>query len=181
MRRVLENRYVARLGIAALLVVFCSGSVWAASAKEKEEAKSKSKPAAAAKSTSKPAAKSAKKPAAKAAAKSNDADAAKKFETFCGSWLNKLRERERFNKTKIAWQKQPSGVVGEYVGYDTETYRMVPPADVKAVPVGRLVYMEIRFRVAGESEAVALQQKPEIIERTEVTELFRYDRGNWVY
>jgi hypothetical protein len=175
MRRVQDMRTIGRLGLVALLVVFCSGSAWAASAKEKEQAKAK--PAAAAKS--KPAA--AGKSKSGAAAKSNDADAAKKFETFCGSWLNKLRERERFNKTKIAWQKQASGVVGEYVGYDTETYRMMPPADVKQIPVGRLVYMELRLRVAGESEAAALKQKPEIIERTEVTELFRYDRGNWVY
>lgn len=172
----LDIRSIGRLGIVALLVVFSSGSVWA-----KDE---KAKPAAAAKPTGKAAAKSTGKSAkttAKAAAKPSDADATKKFETFCGSWLNKLRERERFNKTKIDWQQQPSGVVGEYVGYDTETYRMVPPADVKKIPVGRLVYMELRLRVTGESEAAALKQKPEIIERTEVTELFRYDRGNWVY
>jgi hypothetical protein len=162
MRRVLDIRYIGRLGLVALLLVSCFGAAWAGSTKEK--AKPKPKAAQAAKSSSNP-----------------NADAAKKFETFCGSWLGKLRERERFNKTKISWQKQPSGVVGEYVGYDTETYRMVPPADVKQVPVGRLVYMELRFRVTGESEAVALKQKPEIIERTEVTELFRYDRGNWVY
>jgi hypothetical protein len=146
--------YIGRLAIVALLALFCLGTASAGEVKSKTKA-----PAAAASS----------------------ADAAKKFETFCGSWLDKLRERERHNKTRITWEKQPSGVVGEYVGYDTETSRMVPPADVQQVPVGRLVYMELRFRVAGESEAVALEQKPEIIERTEVTELFRYDRGTWVY
>jgi hypothetical protein len=147
-------RYIGRLAIVALLTLSCMATAWGGQAKSK----AKAPPAAA-----------------------SSADAAKKFETFCGSWLGKLRERERHNKSRITWQKQPSGVVGEYVGYDTETYRMMPPADVQQVPVGRLIYMELRFRVAGESEAVALKQKPEVIERTEVTELFRYDRGNWVY
>jgi hypothetical protein len=110
-----------------------------------------------------------------------NAEAARKFETFCGSWLDKLRERERFNRTKIAWQKGPSGVVGEYVGYDTQKTRMLPPEDVKQSPVGKLVYMELRLRISGQSEADALTKGPEIVEQTEVTELFRYDRGAWVY
>jgi hypothetical protein len=122
---------------------------------------------------------------AKAAVKSDgaarSADAARKFESFCGSWLDKLRERERFNRTRIEWRRESTGVVGEYVGYDTKTYRMLPPADVQESPVGKLVYMELRLRVSGESEAAALKSGPQVIEQTEVTELFRYDRGAWVY
>ena len=41
--------------------------------------------------------------------------------------------------------------------------------------------MELRLRISGESETDALKKGPEIIEQTEVTELFRYDRGAWVY
>ncbi len=41
--------------------------------------------------------------------------------------------------------------------------------------------MELKMRLAGSSQVDALAQKPEIVERTEVTELFRYDRGSWVY
>src|SRR5262249_48034450 len=116
-------------------------------------------------------AKSTKSAAKGEAAATSNADAAKKFEAFCGSWLGKLRERERFNRTKIEWRKAPSGVVGEYVGYDTQKYRVLPPEDVKQSPVGKLVYMELRLRVSGESEADALKKGPEIIEQTEVTEL----------
>jgi hypothetical protein len=71
--------------------------------------------------------------------------------------------------------------VGEYVGYDTDKYRVLPPADVQQSPVGKLVYMELRLRVSGDSEDQALKSGPQIIEQTEVTELFRYDRGAWVY
>jgi hypothetical protein len=113
--------------------------------------------------------------------KTRNAEAVRKFESFCGSWLDKLRERERHNRKRIEWRKEPSGVVGEYVGYDTKTYRVLPPADVEQRPVGKLVYMELRLRVAGESESAALENGPQIIEQTEVTELFRYDRGAWVY
>lgn len=108
-------------------------------------------------------------------------EAVQKFETFCGSWLAKLRERERHNRKKIEWRREASGVVGEYVGYDTKTYRVLPPANVQQIPVGKLVYMELRLRISGDSESAALSREPEIIERTEVTELFRYDRGAWVY
>jgi hypothetical protein len=150
------------IGLLVLAVALVVGSAGAASAAE-----TKTK-------TTKSAAK-AENPATRSA------EAAKKFETFCGGWLDKLRERERFNRTRIEWRKEPSGVVGEYVGYDTKTYRMHPPADVQASPVGKLVYMELRLRITGESEAAALKNGPQIIEQTEVTELFRYDRGAWVY
>lgn len=95
--------------------------------------------------------------------------------------MEKLRERERQNRARIQWRRTATGVVGEYVGYDTESYRMLPPTDVEVTPVGRIVYMELRLRVEGGSEREALARKPQIIERTEVTELFRYDRGSWVY
>ena len=37
------------------------------------------------------------------------------------------------------------------------------------------------MRLTGPSQVDALAQKPEIVERTEVTELFRFDKGSWVY
>ena len=109
------------------------------------------------------------------------ATAAKRFHVFCGEWAEKLRARERHNRTKIDWRPGGQGVVGEYVGYETETYEVKPSRDVKAIPIGKMVYLELRLRVTGGSESEALARKPEIIERTEVTELFRYDRGSWVY
>ncbi len=108
-------------------------------------------------------------------------EAMRRFRVFCRSWMAKLRERERQNREHIRWRRTPVGVVGEYVGYDTESYRILPPADVDVTPVGRIVYMELRLRVEGGSEREALARKPQVIERTEVTELFRYDRGSWVY
>jgi hypothetical protein len=103
------------------------------------------------------------------------------FKTFCDGWMSKLRERERDNIAHIQWKPGERGVVGEYVGYDTTNITIPEITTTGAEPVGRVVYMELKLRLTGTSDVDALAQKPEIIERTEVTELFRFDHGNWVY
>jgi hypothetical protein len=103
------------------------------------------------------------------------------FKTFCDGWMIKLRERERNNIAHIEWKPGDRGVVGEYVGYDTENITIPDITNPDKQPIGRVVYMELKLRLSGTSDVDALAQKPEIIERTEVTELFRYDHGNWVY
>jgi hypothetical protein len=105
-----------------------------------------------------------------------------KFKTFIDTWMEKLEARERHNIAHIEWKPGERGVVGEYVGYDTTTFEV---ADIRnadsSSPIGRVVYMELKLRLSGASEVDALAQTPEIVERTEVTELFRYERGSWVY
>lgn len=104
-----------------------------------------------------------------------------KFKTFCDSWMEKLRERERNNIAHIEWKPGGTGVVGEYVAYDTQNYTMGDISNPDTKPIGRVIYMELKMRLSGPSQVDALAQKPEIVERTEVTELFRFERGNWVY
>jgi hypothetical protein len=104
-----------------------------------------------------------------------------KFQTFCDGWMSKLKERERNNIAHIEWKQGDRGVVGEYVGYDTTNITIPEITNPDKQPVGRVVYMELKLRLSGTSNVDALAQKPEIVERTEVTELFRYEHGNWVY
>jgi hypothetical protein len=104
-----------------------------------------------------------------------------KFKTFCDDWMGKLRERERNNIAHIEWKPGERGVVGEYVGYDTTNITIPELTNPDKQPIGRVVYMELKLRLVGTSDVDALAQKPEIVERTEVTELFRYERGSWVY
>jgi hypothetical protein len=103
------------------------------------------------------------------------------FKTFCDGWMGKLRERERYNISKIEWKPGDRGVVGEYVGYDTENFTIADITNPETQPIGRVVYLELKMRLSGTTDVDALAQKPEIVERTEVTELFRYERGAWVY
>ena len=121
-------------------------------------------------------------PVAEAKSNAERADQlAKTFADFCMTWMDKLRAREKYNVDHIEWQPEGAGVVGEYVGYDTDHVNTVSHTDKKEVPIGKLVYKELKLKLAGKSEADALAQKPEIIEQTEVTELFRYDGKIWVY
>ena len=128
---------------------------------------------------------SAKKEKKAAAAASSPASTPEQlkteFKTFCDGWMAKLRERERNNIAKIEWKPGERGVVGEYVGYDTETFTVGDITNPETQPIGRVIYMELKMRLSGTSDVDALAQKPEIVERTEVTELFRYERGAWVY
>jgi hypothetical protein len=104
-----------------------------------------------------------------------------KFQTFCDGWMGKLRERERNNIAHIDWKRDTSGVVGEYVGYDTTNITIPDITNPDKQPIARVVYMELKLRLSGTSDVDALAKKPEIVERTEVTELFRFDHGDWVY
>jgi hypothetical protein len=104
------------------------------------------------------------------------------FAAFCETWFEKLRERERYNLSKVKWETAPDGVVvGEYVGYDTKAPGPQTVTGVEKTPIGKVVYMEYRLRRTGKSKDEALAAEPEIVERTEVTEIFRFERGAWVY
>ena len=122
-----------------------------------------------------------KQKAVEEATSSSPEEVKTKFKTFCDGWMEKLRERERNNISRIEWKPGGTGVVGEYVGYDTQNFTVGDITNVETKPVGRVVYMELKMRLSGNSQVDALAQKPEVVERTEVTELFRYERGSWVY
>jgi hypothetical protein len=104
------------------------------------------------------------------------------FADFCAGWIEKLRERERYNLSKITWETAPDGgVFGEYVGYDTVNPGPQTVGNVDTTPIGKLVYMEFRLRRSGKSREEALAGEPEVVDRIEVTEIFRFDRDAWVY
>lgn len=131
--------------------------------------------------TSVPAAAKKQKAEAASAAPASPEELKTKFKTFCDGWMEKLRERERNNIAHIEWKPGERGVVGEYVGYDTTNITIPEISNPDSSPIGRVIYMELKLRVSGTTDVDALAQKPEIVERTEVTELFRFERGNWVY
>ncbi len=100
------------------------------------------------------------------------------FVDFCRTWMEKLAARERDNLSQIKWRRAGSGFEGEYVGYSKDHRCEWKPGQV---PIGKLSYQEVRYRKRGESIAAAKASAPEIVEVTEVTEIFRYQDGKWVY
>jgi hypothetical protein len=108
--------------------------------------------------------------------------AAGAFQAFCQEWMQKLAVRERDNKAKINWQNGAEGTRGEYVGYSQEhTCQMREYTNPESVPVGIIVYREYRYQQAGATSEEAMQSEPRTVEATEVTEIFRYSAGKWVY
>lgn len=104
------------------------------------------------------------------------------FSDFCKDWASKLATRERDNRAAIRWQPSPSGVKGEFVGYSPQPRcELKDLPDPKAVPIGRIIYREITYQQNGSSASAAATSQPDIVDQTEVTEIFRYSKGQWVY
>ncbi|MBI4515499.1 MAG: hypothetical protein HY699_06765 [Deltaproteobacteria bacterium] len=107
---------------------------------------------------------------------------AEQFQTFCASWMDKLAVRERDNLRQIRWVASGDGVEGEYVGYSQEhTCELKSLSEPKATPVGKIKYQELRYQKRGASASEAEAAAPRALEATEVTEIFQYKKGKWVY
>lgn len=107
---------------------------------------------------------------------------ASKFDAFCAEWMKKLEVREKDNRAGIRWKGGPDGVQGEFVGYSREhTCQLKPANGPGTTPIGKIIYKEVVYRQTGKSTAEAQQATPVPVEATEVTEIFRYTRGKWVY
>ena len=127
-----------------------------------------------------PAAEKGKAKAAPAAAES-DEKISEDLKSFCKKWMGFLETRERDNKRGVKWQAGPAGVKGQYVGYSTDYDCIMKERSSNGTPVATIVYREYLYETAGASQDVALAAKPTVVEATEVTEIFRYTKGQWVY
>lgn len=102
------------------------------------------------------------------------------FRAFCDEWMGKLKDRNAYNLSHVAWTKNATGVVGEYLSYGTERTciaREEPGKD----PIGKITYREIKYRKEGPTETAAMGAAGTIVEQTDVTEIFRYAKGRWQY
>ncbi len=102
------------------------------------------------------------------------------FQAFCDEWMQKLRDRETYNTSHIAWDTHDGSVSGEYVGYDTKCTCIAREAPGKD-PIGKITYRETRYRRAGASESAALAAPATAVEQSDVTEIFRFGKGRWQY
>ena len=107
-------------------------------------------------------------------------DAASAFPAFCEEWMHKLEVREQHNVTHISWETNGSGVQGVYIGY-THEHTCTLKDGTGHVPVGEIIYREIRYEKQGATRAEAEQSAARQSEVTEVTEIFRYSDGKWIY
>jgi hypothetical protein len=103
------------------------------------------------------------------------------LKTFCVKWMGFLETRERDNVKGIKWSKEPSKVSGHYVGYSKEYDCVMKDRSSNGTPIATIQYKEFLYEKAGPSQKEAEQAPPSVVEATEVTEIFRYTKGEWVY
>ena len=109
------------------------------------------------------------------------ASAAQTFDSFCAEWMSKLAAREQQNASKMHYAPQNGRVVGTYTGYDKVALRCQSRAKPGTPGVGTLVYNELHLRKAGDSVESAKKSSPELVEKVEVMEIFRFDGSAWKY
>jgi hypothetical protein len=121
------------------------------------------------------------KPAAAAGPAVSDEKLADDLKTFCKKWMGFLETRERDNKHGVKWQNTAGNVKGQYVGYSTDYDCTLKERSSNGTPIATIVYKEYVYETTGASQDAALAAKPTIVDATEVTEIFRYSKGEWVY
>lgn len=104
------------------------------------------------------------------------------FTVFCGVWGDKLHEREIHNLKQMKWDSGKNWVQATYVGYSEPLSCVVEPTSANGpVPVGKIIYHEVVYEKRGSSVTEAEREPGKAVETTEVTEIFRYQNGKWVY
>jgi len=125
------------------------------------------------------------KPAKEAAGQKSGGESDEKIaddlKAFCTKWMGFLETRERDNKKGIKWENRADGVAGHYVGYSKEYDCTMKERSSNGTPVATIQYKEYVYQKTGTSRGEAEQAEPSVVEATEVTEIFRYSKGQWVY
>jgi hypothetical protein len=109
------------------------------------------------------------------------ARAGQSFDSFCTEWMQKLEQREAQNAAKMSYAQQGGQVVGTYTGYERTPLRCQSRAKPGAPGVGTLVYNELHLRKAGDTVESAKKSSPQLVEKVEVMEIFRFDGSAWKY
>ena len=102
------------------------------------------------------------------------------FDAFCDTWMQKLQDRAAFNLGRIEWKQVGRDFVGEHVDYGTDRH-CVTRSDPGKEPIGKITYREVRYRRRGATPDAALAAPGTVVERFDVTEIFRFADGRWQY
>ena len=147
-----------------------------------EEQQSKAKPAVKAKvaRTTKP--KPTPKIAAPEAALMSEDIALSSFDSFTLEWMKKLKEAETFHKMRAQVKPSQDGFTAEYIGYLPPRYIHVKKTESADTPyVGILTYYEKTLRCTGKTKEEALKGPFDQVGTSQVSEIFRFTKGKWVY
>jgi len=105
------------------------------------------------------------------------------FDVFTIEWMKKLSNTEEFHRTQgITVNQAPDGFTAEYTGYFPHRYIIVKKTESKETPyVGILTYFEKTMRCVGKTKEEALKGPFEASDSQQVSEIFRFTKGQWKY
>ena len=105
------------------------------------------------------------------------------FDVFTRKWMRKLAEgREDFQKKRMQITQTQEGFIAEYIGYLPYRYTKIKLTQSEATPfIGILTYYKKTMRSVGKTERQAINGLFEHAETSQVSEIFRYTKGEWVY
>jgi hypothetical protein len=104
------------------------------------------------------------------------------FDTFTIEWMKKLEQTEEFHRTQAKISQAPDGFSAEYTGYLPHRYIHVKKTEATDTPyVGILTYYERTFRCNAKTKDEVLKGPFDQVETTQVSEIFRFTKGKWVY
>ena len=104
------------------------------------------------------------------------------FEVFTRKWMQKLSKTEDFLKKRMQIRQTQEGFVAEYTGYLPHRYTRIKLTQSEATPfVGILTYYKKTMRSVGKTKNQAINGLFEHAETSQVSEIFRYTKGEWVY
>ena len=106
---------------------------------------------------------------------------AESFDSFCAQWMGKLEQREKQNLAKVQYSRGSGGMEGKYVGYERVPVRCQTRAKPGKPGVGTLVYHELQYKKSGPTVEQAKSSAPQVVEKTEIMEIFRFDGEKWKY
>ena len=104
------------------------------------------------------------------------------FEVFTRKWMQRLSKTEDFLKKRMQIRQTQEGFVAEYTGYLPHRYTRIKLTQSEATPfVGILTYYKKTMRSVGKTKNQAINGLFEHAETSQVSEIFRYTKGEWVY
>ncbi len=104
------------------------------------------------------------------------------FDVFTRKWMQKLARTEDFLKKRMQIKQTQEGFVAAYTGYLPYRYTTIKLTQSKATPfIGILTYYKKTMRSVGKTKEQAISGLFEHAETSQVSEIFRYTKGEWVY
>jgi hypothetical protein len=104
------------------------------------------------------------------------------FDAFTIEWMKKLAETETFRRSQAKVVQAPEGFSAEYTGYLPHRYIHVKKTEATDTPyVGILTYYEKKLRCTAKTKDEALKGPFDQVETSQVSEIFRFTKGKWVY